>query len=156
MVQEYLADTHKEVERAKQTLVKRLEELSVKESKLMDTYLSGAGISEAVFTKHLRAIEEQRIALQDELGTVIADDRDVDAVIEKGRRILGDLQTSWNSLEPIAHKAFLRFLVPNGVRYENGRVGTAFDPYGIRGIAGFTDDEKRLALPAGFEPASPP
>ena len=156
MVQEYLADTHKEVERAKQTLVKRLEELSVKESKLMDTYLSGAGISEAVFTKHLRAIEEQRIALQDELGTVIADDLDVDAVIEKGRRILGDLQTSWNSLEPIAHKAFLRFLVPNGVRYENGRVGTAFDPYGIRGIAGFTDDEKRLARPTGFEPVLPP
>ena len=91
------------------------------------------GRSEETFTRHLRAIEDERISLQEEMGILLVDHIDFDAVIQKARQIMGDLRTSWNTLGPNERKVFLRFLVPDGIGFENGSVRTPLSIDGIRG-----------------------
>ncbi len=133
-----------------------LDELEVREKKLMDSYLDGVGISEDTLKRHLRSIEEARIELQESMATLQLGDFNLDATIAKAQRIFTDLKSSWNRLEAIQRQQFLRVLIPDGIRYENGTVGTAETLAAIRGILDFEDSKTRVALPAGFEPASPP
>ncbi len=156
VVRDFAEESQKNNVRARQRVQESLDALSAKESKLMDTFLSGVGINEETFTRHLRAIEDERISLQEEMGILLVDHIDFDAVIQKARQIMGDLRTSWNTLGPNERKVFLRFLVPDGIGFENGRVRTPLSIDGIRGIASLVGDEKRLALLTGFEPVSPP
>ena len=98
----------------------------------------------------------ERIELKEELSALLVDHVDFAATIEKARRLMRDLPTSWNTIEPLQRLVFLRFLVPDGLGYQNGAFGTPDNPSGIRGIAEFFDPKKQVALPAGFEPALPP
>ena len=156
VVRDFAEESQKNNVRARQRVQESLDALSAKESKLMDTFLSGVGINEETFTRHLRAIEDERISLQEEMGILLVDHIDFDAVIQKARQIMGDLRTSWNTLGPNERKVFLRFLVPDGIGFENGSVRTPLSIDGIRGIASLVGDEKRLARPTGFEPVLPP
>ena len=153
VVQDYAAEAQQTNKQARETVQGALDDLVAKEARLMDTFLAGVGITEETFSRHLKAIEDQRISLQEEMGLLLVDNIDFEATIEKARRIMSDLPKSWNTLSPLQRLVFLRFLVPNGIGYQNGRVGTPESPDGIRGIASFFDDEKRVAVPAGFEPA---
>jgi hypothetical protein len=131
-----------------------LDELNARETKLMDVYLSGKGITEEVFTKHLKSIEDQRIDLKEELSTLFVDHVDFAATIEKARRLMSDLPTSWNTINPLQRLVFLRFLVPDGLGYQNGTFGTPENPSGIRGIVEFFDPKKHVAPLTGLEPDS--
>ena len=101
----------------------------------------------------MKAIEDQRIELKEELSILHVDHVDFVATIEKARRLMSDLPASWNTINPLQRPMFLRFLAPDGLRYQNGTFGTPDNP---SGIAEFFDPKKHVALPAGFEPASPP
>ena len=156
VVQDYAREaqkgTHAHLDRVQTTL----DELNARETKLMDTYLAGTGITEALFTKHMKAIEDQRIELKEELSALHVDHVDFAATIEKARRLMSDLPASWNTINPLQRPVFLRFLVPDGLRYQNGAFGTPDSPSGIRGIVEFFDPKKHVALLTGFEPVSPP
>jgi hypothetical protein len=105
------------------------------------------GKTEEVFTKHLKAIEYQRIELKEELSALLVDHVDFAATIEKARRLMSDLPTSWNTINPLQRLVFLRFLVPDGLGYQNGTFGTPENPSGIRGIVEFFDPKKHVAPP---------
>ena len=130
-----------------------LADLETRETKLMDSYLAGVGINEATFTRHLRSLTEARISLQESQAALELGDIDLEATIAKARRIFSDLRGSWNRLEAIQRQQFLRILIPDGIRYENGVVGTAETLDAIRGIVAYDDGKLQMAVPAGFEPA---
>ena len=146
VVQDYAREVQKGTQEHLERVQVTLDELNARETKLMDVYLSGKGITEEVFTKHLKSIEDQRIDLKEELSTLLVDHVDFAATIEKARRLMSDLPTSWNTINPLQRLVFLRFLVPHGLGYQNGTFGTPENPSGIRGIVEFFDPKKRLAL----------
>ena len=133
-----------------------LDELEARETKLMDSYLDGVGINEATFTRHLRSIADMRISLQEAMATLQLGDFDLEATLAKAQRIFSDLRSSWNRLDPMARQRFLRILIPDGIHYENGVVGTAERLDAIRGILAYEEEKFQLALPTGFEPVLPP
>ena len=130
-----------------------LVDLETRETKLMDSYLDGVGINGATFTRPLRSITEARISLQESQAALELGDIDLEATVAKARRIFSDLRGSWNRLDPMARQQFLRILIPDGIRYENGVVGTAETLDAIRGIVAYDDTKLQMAVPAGFEPA---
>ena len=111
----------------------------------MDSYLDGVGINEATFTRHLRSITEARISLQEAMATLQLGDFDLEATLAKAQRIFSDLRSSWNRLDPMARQRFLRILIPDGIRYENGVVGTAERLDAIRGILAYEEEKLQLA-----------
>ncbi len=126
-----------------------LDELEARETKLMDSYLDGVGINEATFTRHLRSIAEARVSLQEAMATLQLGDFDLEATLAKAQRIFSDLRSSWNRLDPMARQQFLRILIPDGIHYENGVVGTAERLDAIRGILAYEEEKLQLAVPAG-------
>ena len=133
-----------------------LDELEARETKLMDSYLDGVGINEATFTRHLRSITEARISPQEAMATLQLGDFDLEATLAKAQRIFSDLRSSWNRLDPMARQQFLRILIPDGIHYENGVVGTAERLDAIRGILAYEEEKLQLVRPTGFEPVLPP
>jgi hypothetical protein len=121
-----------------------LDELEARETKLMDSYLDGVGINEATFTRHLRSIADMRISLQEAMATLQLGDFDLEATLAKAQRIFSDLRSSWNRLDPMARQRFLRILIPDGIRYENGVVGTAERLDAIRGILAYEEEKLQL------------
>ena len=94
-----------------------------------------------------------RISLQESQAALELGDIDLEATIAKTRRIFSDLRGSWNRLEAIQRQQFLPILIPDGIRYENGVVGTVETLDAIRGIVAYDDATLQMAVPAGFEPA---
>jgi len=156
VVREVVADSRTQQESTRARIERALKDLDAKEEKLVETYLEGRTLSEEIFKRHLAKIEDERIALREEVANLLMGDIDLDEVIATAQSILGDLRASWNRFKPMERQQFLRLFVPEGLDYENGVVGTNQIPSAIRGIMDLTAANDCLAPPTGFEPVPPP
>ena len=152
MYSQMLAMRASEIDR----LRRAIDDLGPREARLLDLYVGDKGVSKELFQRQIKALEDERVELQDQRASLRIEDINATEVFVKAKEILCDLYGSWNRLEPIHRLQFLHFLVPQGLVWENGGVGTAFNPSGVRGILDFPTPNFSKALPAGFEPASPP
>ena len=152
MYKQMLAMRANEVERLKQAI----DDLAPREARLLDLYVGDKGVSKEIFQRQIKALEDERVELQDQLASLRIEDINSTEVFATAKEILCDLYGSWNRLEPIHRLQFLHFLVPQGLIWKNGGVGTAFSPSGVRGILDFPTSKNTEALPTGFEPVLPP
>jgi hypothetical protein len=140
------AETQRHCETGREALERSLRELETKKDRLVDVYLA-AGIDEDTFCRQSDKIEVERIDLREQISSASMTDIGLPELLDRAREILTDLPSSWNSLEPLQRQPFLRAMVPAGLTYANGVVGTLETPWCIKGIEELTSEISALAVP---------
>ena len=156
VAEELFDEARARVQSAHSRLLEALGDLESRQDRLVDAYLAGSGIDEATFRRQCERMEAEKIALRNEITVIPLDRASLSDVLFFARELLKDLPKSWNTLEPLQRQPFLRAMVPSGLTYTNGVVGTPQTPWCVRGITELTTSDISLAPPTGFEPVPPP
>ena len=104
MYKQMLAMRAGEIDRLKQAI----DDLAPRETRLLDLYVGDKGVSKELFQRQIKALEDERVELQDQLASLRIEDINSTEVFAKAKEILCDLYGSWNRLEPIHSLQFLQ------------------------------------------------
>jgi hypothetical protein len=113
-------------------------------------------IDRATYERQRDVLREQIARIRLELEDARVEEIDVEGPITFGEYLLGNAARVWQGAELSQRQALQRALFPEGVRLEDGRIGTAATCLAFRELRAFQDDESRMASPTGFEPVSWP
>ncbi len=156
VVREMWKERHKLANEIVRKVEKQIEEMKLKQDRLMDLYISGKGITEDQFVKTSSDLEREMVELRLSKDRESIVEVDIDGVIEFAQSMLLDLPKCWNRLEPQRRPQFLRAMIPNGATYSNGVIGTVESPWFVMGLNSVPTTNAALAPPTGFEPVPPP
>ncbi len=107
--------------------------------------------------------DEHRKLLRDDLDDVLIQIErseelvvDLDAVLSFSKGLLTSLPDCWNRLEWQHRPGFLRALLPQGLTFEDGVIGTTQIPWLFDTFGQDSGANEGWAPPTGFEPVLPP
>ena len=123
---------------------------------LLDLYIDGKGISEEMFRSRNLAFESELNALKTQQQIEEPTTLDVEKILVFARGLFSDLTGYWNQLDAHTKPRFLRTIMPSGVTYQNGLLGTTQSTWFLPKTLTFQSANNTLAPPTGFEPVPPP
>ncbi len=139
---------------SQRSIAKCLVELGRKKDRLVDTYISGRGITQATFESQLKRLEGEEAELQHRYHLAHPGGVDLTCAISLATTMFCDLPGCWNRLDPQHRSQFLGALYPSGLVYEDGILGTTNRPWWMGISGGQTADSDDLVRPPGLEPGT--
>jgi len=125
-------------------LILKLEDAVNRQNALTDAFLRTV-VSQQAFESQNERIESEITEIKNQIENSAVPNIDVPAVMKFARELLSDLPGSWNRLLPQQKQPFVWSLMPGGVTYTNGSIGTAQTPWFYLGTEPSVSEEIGLA-----------
>jgi site-specific DNA recombinase len=139
-------------QRREQSLLKRLDTIEMKRSKLVDALVFRSVIGRDEFDAQAAELDIAADAVREELAQVAPAVVDIDSCREIGRHVLTDLAGTWRRLRPDSRPAFARVMYPAGLIYSGCEIGTGATPWYAPQCGVLRAENELEVPPTGFEP----
>jgi site-specific DNA recombinase len=142
-----------EAERVKTLLETRLEGLRRRATALDEAYLYDRKIDAQTYEAQRDKLREEIALARMELEDVKLNALDVEGLLGFAEHILTNAARLWIEASP-AHRSRLQsVLFPEGLRFSDGRFGTATTCLAFKQLAGNSSESEGVVTPEGFEPS---
>ncbi|MDP6373109.1 MAG: recombinase family protein [Vicinamibacterales bacterium] len=130
----------------------RLAGLQGREGLLEDAYLYEKRIDLATYERQRDKLREKIALCRIELEDVRLEEIDVEGLLGFAEHVLGNAARLWVEARPEQKLRLQRALFPEGLRFKDGRFGTAVTCLAFMQLAEPNTQESSMASPTGFEP----
>ena len=145
-----------DVNRTRQDVARRLEELEARRDRLEDAFIQRSAINQTSYDRQTQRLDQEERELSAALDCSTVPGVDLQAALSFARSLLTDLGGCWNRLEWQQKPPFLAALYPDGLTYGNGSLGTTRTPWLMAVSEAPDQGQPHWAPPTGFEPVLPP
>ena len=135
-------------------LEERLADLRGRESLLEDAYLYAKKIDATTYERQRDALREQMALATIDLEDARHDEIDVEGLLGFAEYVLTNAARLWMEATDEQRPRLQRALFPEGLRFRDGKIGTAVTCMAFTQLQTIAGDKQAVASPAGFEPAS--
>ena len=156
---EVVLDVWKERSRDAQATTARIErrtaELRKKKSRLVDL-VARETLDERTFKEEVSAIDAEIVVAQIGLKEAQCEELDVEVVLNFAQELLSNSGSLWKEFDLDRKQRLQKLLFPEGLRYADGKFGTAATSFLFNDLAARFGEKSSVASPTGFEPVLAP
>jgi site-specific DNA recombinase len=133
----------------------RVSDLADKKNRIFDLFAEGK-IVESAYLDQTGRVDADLTDASRELNRLELEPLDVPALLAYAERVLTRVDLLWTRGTTAEKRKLQAAVLPNGVSYANGTLGTGETPMVLSLLAAKSAGESRMASPTGFEPVSWP
>ena len=130
----------------------RLAALQHREGQLDEAFVYEKKIDSGTYERQRDRLREDIALCRIELEDARVEEIDVEGLLGFAEHVLSAASRLWLEASADGKQRLQRALFPEGLRFRDGRFGTAVTCLAFTQLAGVCGDESRMASPTGFEP----
>ena len=130
----------------------RVAALRQREAVLEEAYLYQQKIDRPTYERQRDLLRETVALAAIELQDATLDEIDVEGVLGFAEHVLANAACLWSDANLELKQRLQRVLVPDGLRWRDGRLGTAATCLAFMQLRPFETRQEDMASPTGFEP----
>jgi hypothetical protein len=132
-------------------LERRLLELQHREEVLDEAFLFKKQIDSQTYERQRDRLREEVALARIELEDARLDEIDVEGILGFAEHVLGNAARLWMNASPEQKQRLQRVFFPDGLRFRDGRIGTAVTCLAFKQMAAIGGGDSSLASPTGLE-----